>query len=164
MESPAVISGDRANSREEQANYFYVVWPEETVTTLSAAAGAGRFDPTLCSSAVHKSAAGLHRHSHTLQNHKHREHQLLRHGPGMEHPSVAPLSPPGKHLPEIEVGTFASPLTSPILSIADASPLVTQSSANSVHSQREYSEKTSGPGNGEASQQYCIARYCAKWR
>ena len=160
MESSAVISGERANSREEQANYFYVVWPEETVTTLSAAAGAGRFDPTLCSSPVHKSAAGLHRHSHPLQNHKHREHQLLRHGPRMEHSSVAsPLSPPGKHLPEIEVGTFA---TSPILSIADASPLVTQSSASSVHSPpREYSEKTSDPGNGEASQQYCIAGYCA---
>jgi hypothetical protein len=64
----------------------------------------------------------------------------------MEHSSVAsPLSPPGKHLPEIEVGTFA---TSPILSIADASPLVTQSSASSVHSPpREYSEKTSDPGN-----------------
>ena len=150
MESPAVVSRERANSREEQANYFYVVWPEETVTTLSGAAG--RLDPTLSSSPVHKAAAGLHRTSHPLQNHRHREH---RQGPTarMDHLGVASLSPPGKPLPEIEVGNFASPLTSPILSIADASPLVTQSSA-SVHSPpREYADKTSdlGISSGEAT-------------
>ena len=72
----------------------------------------------------------------------------------MEHSSVASLSPPGKHLPEIEVGAYASP---PILSIADASP---QSSTNSVHSPpREYSEKTSDPGSGEVSEQYCSYSY-----
>ena len=46
----------------------------------------------------------------------------------MEHSGVA-LSPPAARLSEIEVGGFASPLTSPILSIADTSPLVTQSAA-----------------------------------
>ena len=66
-ESPAVVSGERANSREEQANYFYVVWPEETVTTLSAQREQAG---SICSSPVHRSAAGLHRHSHPLQNHR----------------------------------------------------------------------------------------------
>ena len=145
MESAATITSERGHSREgEQANYFYVVWPEETVTTLSAA---GRLDPTLCSTQVHKATAtaGLHRHPHPLQNHKHREQQSQRHGPGgMEPSSVASLSPTEKPLPEIEVGSFASPLTSPILSIADASPLVTQSSAPSPP--RDYVEKTSHPG------------------
>ena len=80
---------------------------------------------------LHEAAAGLHRISHPLQNHKHREQ-------GMDHPGVvAPL-------PEM---TFASPPTSPILIIAGASP---QSIASPP---REYADKTSdlGTSSGEAS-------------
>ena len=67
----------------------------------------------------------------------------------MDHPGVvASLS----SLPEIEVGTFASPLTSPNLIIADPSPLATQSSAR-ASPPREYADKTSdlGTSSGEAS-------------
>ena len=122
---------DRSNSREgDQASYFYVVWPEETVTTISAA---GALDPTLCGSHAQRPAAttqsGVNRHQQTLQNNDRRGQQLLQqeHRQIMEHSNS--LSPPGGRLSEIEVGSFASPLTSPILSIADTSPLVTQSSA-----------------------------------
>ena len=59
----------------------------------------------------------------------------------MEPLSVASLSPPEKPLPEIQV---ASQLTSPILSITDASPSVTQSSA--LLSLREDVENNSHPG------------------
>ena len=74
----------RTNSRGDQANLFYVVWPEEeAVTTLSAV---GALDPTLCSPQVHRSAT-THRHQQTLQSHDRRE----------------------------QVGSFASPLTSPVV-------------------------------------------------
>ena len=145
MESPANC-GERANHREEQASYFYVVWPEETVTTFSAAgtAGGSPLDPALCSNhhQIHRpTATRPHRQSQKLQQ----EHELVA---AMDHSSVAPplLSPPnGKPLPEIEVvGSFASPLTSPILSIADTSPLVTQSSVT-VHT---FTEKRNETGNG----------------
>ena len=120
----ACAAVERTNSREgDQASYFYVVWPEETVTTLSSTTAT--MDPnSLCN---HRSAAQLHRHQQ--QNRNRREPHLMQqdHHELMEHPSASSLSPTGGgrgRLSEIEVGGFASPLTSPILSIADASPLV----------------------------------------
>lgn len=136
MESVSAI--ERSNSREsDQASYFYVVWPEETVTTFSAA---GTLDPTLGSSQVQRTAptnGTVNRHQQTLQN----QAQHLRQDHIMEHSSVA-LSPPGERLSEIEVGGFASPLTSPILSIADPSPLMTESSAAIQTSPQEIAERS----------------------
>ena len=144
MENDCVV--ERTNSREgDQANYFYVVWPEETVTTLSATPAT--MDPnSLCnhrsatalhpnSLCNHRSATALHRQQqHSLQNHERRDRLMQQeHHELIENPSVAALSPTGGgRLSEIEVGSFASPLTSPILSIADASSLVTHNSAE-VH-------------------------------
>ena len=136
MESVSAI--ERSNSREsDQASYFYVVWPEETVTTIS---GAGSLDPTLGGSQVQRPAptnGSVNRHQQTLQN----QEQHLQQEHIMEHSSVA-LSPPGERLSEIEVGSFASPLTSPILSIADPSPLVTENSAAIQTSPQEIAQRS----------------------
>lgn len=139
MESASAV--ERSNSREsDQASYFYVVWPEETVTTISAA---GTLDPTLSASQVQRPAPTYgsgSRYQQTLQNQEQHlqqdDHQHM-----MEHSSVA-LSPPGERLSEIEVGSFASPLTSPILSIADPSPLVSESSAAVQTSPQELAERS----------------------
>ena len=126
-------SVERSNSREgDQASYFYVVWPEETVTTLSAS---GSLDPTLSAQRPHGCVVN--------RIHGHRESQQQEHQQIMEHSNVA-LSPPAGRLSEIEVGGFGSPLTSPILSIADASPIV-QSAAVQATAQ-EVVERTSSAG------------------
>ena len=131
-------SVERSNSRErDQASYFYVVWPEETVTTISAS---GALDPTLCAQRPHSGGVvnrTLGRCEHRLPQQEHQQQEI--------DPSSVALSPPGGRLSEIEVGSFGSPLTSPILSIADASPLVAQSAAVQTTAQ-EVVERTNCTG------------------
>lgn len=106
------------------------------MTTISAA---GVMDPTLASSQIHvHRSAATQRHPQS-QSQNRRELQQPEDQQIMEHSGVA-LSPPAARLSEIEVGGFASPLTSPILSIADTSPLVTQSAAVQT-SPQDVSEK-----------------------
>ena len=129
------------------------------MTTLSAAAAVagGTLDPTLCGHTVHRpTATRPHRHplvpQSQVQSQSYSHPQTIMDHAG--HPSTAPpppppppLSPPGKPLPEIEVvGSFASPLTSPILSIADTSPLVTQSSVQAFAKDLEKRIETGSTG------------------
>ena len=131
------------------------------MTTISAAAGtpesslsSPRPHPQRAAAPPH-SGSGHHR-QHILQNHDRREqhHLLQEHHQQqqqqlMEHSSIA-LSPPGGRMTEVEVGgpcSFASPLTSPILSIADASPLVAHSSAAVQTSPQGVLERTGSAGH-----------------
>ena len=126
-------SVERSNSREgDQASYFYVVWPEETVTTISAS---GVLDSTLSAQRPHGCVVNR-------THGQHREELQQEHQQIMEHSNVA-LSPPGGRLSEIEVGSFGSPLTSPILSIADASPIVAQSAAVQTTAQEDVERSSS---------------------
>ena len=115
------------------------------MTTLSAT---GTLDPTLCSPHVHRSAT-THRHQQTLQSNDRREQLQQEHQQIiMEHANVA-MSPPAARLSEIEVGGFASPLTSPILSIADASPLVMQTNTTVQTSPKDAGRTISTNGQVE---------------
>ena len=109
MERRSIDERPSSSQEGDQGSYFYVVWPEETVATLSAA------------KPLQPSAPSSHRlHPHrqdqlSLQEKQLQQQQQQQQLHVVEHSGVVPS--PNSQTSEIEV--FTSPLASPVLSVAE---------------------------------------------
>ena len=109
MES--VNTSETPSSREsDQASYFYVVWPEETVTTVSATGALEQ-----CRS-PQRPIGSQNNHQHNHSHHQHRQNGHQEKKEQEQHQQSSTLSP----VSEMEISTISVPrsIPSPVLSVA----------------------------------------------